>query len=72
MHHRTIVSCPEIIRLLAIELSELETHLGRPDSPPDLEDRVVELAHRLRNELQLHELHKHSEVHRRLAALPVD
>ncbi|MBC8011820.1 MAG: hypothetical protein H7067_17170 [Burkholderiales bacterium] len=53
---------PEKIRLLLIELERVEVQLGLPGTPPEVEARVIVLAHRLRNEIQLHALARHPAV----------
>lgn len=52
----------ESIRRLSARLRDLEVLLGRPDAPPDLEVRVVRLAHRLRNEINVRQLALHPDV----------
>jgi hypothetical protein len=41
------------LRLLLARLESLERLLGREDAPKGLEDRVVRLAHRIRNEMSV-------------------
>ena len=50
---------PRLRRLLA-RLESLERLLGREDAPKGLEDRVVRLAHRIRNEISVALLARHA------------
>ncbi len=50
---------PEHIRSLAAQIERLEIFLGIPGTPPETEQIIIKLAHRLRNELSVHELSAH-------------
>lgn len=50
---------PAPIRDLAERLHRLEILLGTSQAYPELEDEVVGVAHRLRNELTVWELSRH-------------